>query len=57
MVVWVPALAFMALRPRKQIGFLRVPNQLGVEHNARLLETIARDVAPAFGRSPASSNA
>jgi alkanesulfonate monooxygenase SsuD/methylene tetrahydromethanopterin reductase-like flavin-dependent oxidoreductase (luciferase family) len=32
---------------------LTVPNQLGVEYNARLLETIARDVAPSFGWSPA----
>jgi alkanesulfonate monooxygenase SsuD/methylene tetrahydromethanopterin reductase-like flavin-dependent oxidoreductase (luciferase family) len=32
---------------------LTVPNQLGVEYNARLLETIARDVAPAFGWAPA----
>jgi alkanesulfonate monooxygenase SsuD/methylene tetrahydromethanopterin reductase-like flavin-dependent oxidoreductase (luciferase family) len=31
---------------------LTVPNQLGVEYNARLLETIARDVAPALGWSP-----
>ena len=28
---------------------LTVPNQLGVDYNARLLETIARDVAPAIG--------
>jgi alkanesulfonate monooxygenase SsuD/methylene tetrahydromethanopterin reductase-like flavin-dependent oxidoreductase (luciferase family) len=28
---------------------LTVPNQLGVEYNARLLGTIARDVAPALG--------
>jgi alkanesulfonate monooxygenase SsuD/methylene tetrahydromethanopterin reductase-like flavin-dependent oxidoreductase (luciferase family) len=28
---------------------LTVPNQLGVEYNARMLETIARHVAPAFG--------
>lgn len=28
---------------------LTVPNQLGVEYNARLLDTIARDVAPALG--------
>jgi alkanesulfonate monooxygenase SsuD/methylene tetrahydromethanopterin reductase-like flavin-dependent oxidoreductase (luciferase family) len=28
---------------------LTVPNQLGVDHNARLLETIVRDVAPAAG--------
>jgi alkanesulfonate monooxygenase SsuD/methylene tetrahydromethanopterin reductase-like flavin-dependent oxidoreductase (luciferase family) len=32
---------------------LTVPNQLGVEFNARLLETIARDVAPAIGWEPA----
>jgi alkanesulfonate monooxygenase SsuD/methylene tetrahydromethanopterin reductase-like flavin-dependent oxidoreductase (luciferase family) len=32
---------------------LTVPNQLGVEYNARMLETIARYVAPAFGWSPA----
>jgi alkanesulfonate monooxygenase SsuD/methylene tetrahydromethanopterin reductase-like flavin-dependent oxidoreductase (luciferase family) len=32
---------------------LTVPNQLGVDYNARLLETIARDVAPAVGWSPA----
>jgi hypothetical protein len=31
---------------------LTVPNQLGVEYNARLLETIARDVAPAIGWTP-----
>lgn len=31
---------------------LTVPNQLGVEYNARLLETIVRYVAPAFGWSP-----
>jgi alkanesulfonate monooxygenase SsuD/methylene tetrahydromethanopterin reductase-like flavin-dependent oxidoreductase (luciferase family) len=33
---------------------LTVPNQLGVEYNARLLETIAKHVAPAIGWSPAS---
>jgi alkanesulfonate monooxygenase SsuD/methylene tetrahydromethanopterin reductase-like flavin-dependent oxidoreductase (luciferase family) len=32
---------------------LTVPNQLGVEYNARLLETIAREVAPAMAWSPA----
>jgi alkanesulfonate monooxygenase SsuD/methylene tetrahydromethanopterin reductase-like flavin-dependent oxidoreductase (luciferase family) len=32
---------------------LTVPNQLGVEYNTRLLETIARHVAPAIGWSPA----
>jgi alkanesulfonate monooxygenase SsuD/methylene tetrahydromethanopterin reductase-like flavin-dependent oxidoreductase (luciferase family) len=32
---------------------LTVPNQLGVEYCARMLEIIARDVAPAFGWSPA----
>ena len=31
---------------------LTVPNQLGVDYNARLLETIARDVAPAIGWAP-----
>ena len=31
---------------------LTVPNQLGVEYNARLLETIARAVAPAIGWAP-----
>ncbi len=34
---------------------LTVPNQLGVEYNARMLETIVRDVAPAFGWSPAQT--
>jgi len=32
---------------------LTVPNQLGVEYNARMLETIAREIAPAFGWEPA----
>jgi alkanesulfonate monooxygenase SsuD/methylene tetrahydromethanopterin reductase-like flavin-dependent oxidoreductase (luciferase family) len=32
---------------------LTVPNQLGVEYNARMLETIAREVAPATGWRPA----
>jgi alkanesulfonate monooxygenase SsuD/methylene tetrahydromethanopterin reductase-like flavin-dependent oxidoreductase (luciferase family) len=31
---------------------LTVPNQLGVDYNARLLETIAREVAPAIGWAP-----
>jgi len=30
---------------------LTVPNQLGVDYNARMLETIARDIAPAIGWS------
>jgi alkanesulfonate monooxygenase SsuD/methylene tetrahydromethanopterin reductase-like flavin-dependent oxidoreductase (luciferase family) len=30
---------------------LTVPNQLGVEYNANMLETIVRDVAPGFGWS------
>jgi alkanesulfonate monooxygenase SsuD/methylene tetrahydromethanopterin reductase-like flavin-dependent oxidoreductase (luciferase family) len=34
---------------------LTVPNQLGVEYNARLLETIASHVAPAIGWQPALS--
>jgi alkanesulfonate monooxygenase SsuD/methylene tetrahydromethanopterin reductase-like flavin-dependent oxidoreductase (luciferase family) len=33
---------------------LTVPNQLGVDYNARLLETIVRDVAPAAGWEPAA---
>jgi len=31
---------------------LTVPNQLGVDYNARLLETVARDIAPAIGWVP-----
>jgi hypothetical protein len=31
---------------------LTVPSQLGVEYNAAMLETIARDIAPAVGWSP-----
>jgi alkanesulfonate monooxygenase SsuD/methylene tetrahydromethanopterin reductase-like flavin-dependent oxidoreductase (luciferase family) len=34
---------------------LTVPNQLGVEYNARLLETIARHIAPAIGWQPATA--
>jgi alkanesulfonate monooxygenase SsuD/methylene tetrahydromethanopterin reductase-like flavin-dependent oxidoreductase (luciferase family) len=33
---------------------LTVPSQLGVEYNAALLETIAREVAPAIGWRPSS---
>ena len=33
---------------------LTVPSQLGVEYNAALLETIAREVAPAIGWRPAT---
>lgn len=32
---------------------LTVPNQLGIEYNARMLETIAREIAPAIGWAPA----
>jgi alkanesulfonate monooxygenase SsuD/methylene tetrahydromethanopterin reductase-like flavin-dependent oxidoreductase (luciferase family) len=32
---------------------LTVPNQLGVEYNAQMLETIARHIAPAIGWQPA----
>ncbi len=32
---------------------LTVPNQLGVDYNARMLETIAREIAPAIGWTPA----
>jgi alkanesulfonate monooxygenase SsuD/methylene tetrahydromethanopterin reductase-like flavin-dependent oxidoreductase (luciferase family) len=31
---------------------LTVPSQLGVDYNARMLETIARDIAPAIGWRP-----
>jgi alkanesulfonate monooxygenase SsuD/methylene tetrahydromethanopterin reductase-like flavin-dependent oxidoreductase (luciferase family) len=31
---------------------LTVPNQLGVDYNARMLETIAREIAPAIGWEP-----
>jgi alkanesulfonate monooxygenase SsuD/methylene tetrahydromethanopterin reductase-like flavin-dependent oxidoreductase (luciferase family) len=34
---------------------LTVPNQLGVQYNARMLETIVRDIAPALGWSPAQA--
>ncbi len=34
---------------------LTVPNQLGVEYNAHMLETIVRHVAPAIGWSPAGA--
>ena len=33
---------------------LTVPNQLGVEFNARMLETIVKDIAPAIGWEPAT---
>jgi alkanesulfonate monooxygenase SsuD/methylene tetrahydromethanopterin reductase-like flavin-dependent oxidoreductase (luciferase family) len=33
---------------------LTIPNQLGVEYCARMLDTIARHIAPAFGWSPAA---
>ena len=36
---------------------LTVPNQLGVEYNARLLETFARHIAPAIGWHPSSAAA
>ena len=34
---------------------LTIPNQLGVEYNAHLLESIALHVAPAFGWTPANA--
>jgi alkanesulfonate monooxygenase SsuD/methylene tetrahydromethanopterin reductase-like flavin-dependent oxidoreductase (luciferase family) len=34
---------------------LTVPNQLGVEYNAQMLDTIARHIAPAIGWEPALS--
>lgn len=33
---------------------LTVPNQLGVEYNARLLQTVADSIAPALGWSSAA---
>jgi alkanesulfonate monooxygenase SsuD/methylene tetrahydromethanopterin reductase-like flavin-dependent oxidoreductase (luciferase family) len=36
---------------------LTVPNQLGVEYNARMLETIARHIAPAIGWEPQTATA
>jgi alkanesulfonate monooxygenase SsuD/methylene tetrahydromethanopterin reductase-like flavin-dependent oxidoreductase (luciferase family) len=36
---------------------LTVPNQLGVDYNARMLDTIAREIAPAIGWAPASAPA
>jgi alkanesulfonate monooxygenase SsuD/methylene tetrahydromethanopterin reductase-like flavin-dependent oxidoreductase (luciferase family) len=33
---------------------LTVPSQLGVDYNAAMLETIARDIAPGVGWSPKS---
>lgn len=34
-----------------------VPNQLGVAYNARILDTIARHIAPAIGWTPAGTPA
>jgi hypothetical protein len=34
-----------------------VPNQLGVEYNARLLQTIAEHIAPAIGWQPPEERA
>jgi alkanesulfonate monooxygenase SsuD/methylene tetrahydromethanopterin reductase-like flavin-dependent oxidoreductase (luciferase family) len=34
---------------------LTIPNLLGVDHNARVLETIAREIAPAIGWCPAAA--
>jgi alkanesulfonate monooxygenase SsuD/methylene tetrahydromethanopterin reductase-like flavin-dependent oxidoreductase (luciferase family) len=36
---------------------LTVPNQLGVEYNAGMLETIAREIAPALGWQPGAAAA
>ena len=36
---------------------LTVPDMLGVDHDARLLETIARHVAPAIGWAPRGGQA
>jgi hypothetical protein len=34
-----------------------VPNQLGVEYNGRILDTIARHIAPAIGWTPSGAAA
>ena len=34
-----------------------VPNQLGVDYNARILDTIARHIAPAIGWTPSGAPA
>ena len=39
------------MRPANTI-LLTVPSQFGVEYNAAMLETIAREIAPAVGWSP-----
>jgi alkanesulfonate monooxygenase SsuD/methylene tetrahydromethanopterin reductase-like flavin-dependent oxidoreductase (luciferase family) len=36
---------------------LTVPSQLGVDYNAAMLETIAREIAPAIGWGPKTSDA
>ena len=36
---------------------LTVPSQLGVEYNAAMLETIAKEIAPAIGWSPKNAAA
>jgi alkanesulfonate monooxygenase SsuD/methylene tetrahydromethanopterin reductase-like flavin-dependent oxidoreductase (luciferase family) len=36
---------------------LTVPNQLGVQYNAQMLETIAREIGPAIGWEPATAPA
>jgi alkanesulfonate monooxygenase SsuD/methylene tetrahydromethanopterin reductase-like flavin-dependent oxidoreductase (luciferase family) len=36
---------------------LTVPSQLGLEYNAAMLETIAREIAPAIGWRPTTSGA
>nr|WP_269205177.1 LLM class flavin-dependent oxidoreductase [Motilibacter aurantiacus] len=42
----------MAVREADTL-ILTVPNMLGVDYNARLLDTVAREIAPALGWSPA----
>jgi hypothetical protein len=36
---------------------LTVPSQLGVDYNATMLETIAREIAPGIGWSPKNAHA
>ena len=43
--------------PEQRVALARdyVPSQLGVEYNMQVLDTIAREAAPAFGWKPESA--
>jgi hypothetical protein len=49
-----PAAAGEAVREADTVLFT-LPNQLGVAYNARILGTLARDIAPAIGWTPAAA--